>query len=159
MKKLISIVTFLFLAITAYSQSAEKITDILNSAEINYGQACYLSAIHQNLITEDSSYENAVQVLFDNKQLPELTPCYNPITAANLAFIYLNCWPNLKGSFMYRLTKGSPRYAYKQLKADGIFDDYTDPTTVFSGEEALMILTACMIEYGSEEECMEMQTE
>lgn len=159
MKKIISIISFFVVAICAYSQSADKISDILNSPEITYGQACYLTAIHQNLISEDSSYENAVQVLFDNKQLPELSSHLDSISAVNLSFLYLQCWPEIRGGLMYRLTKGSPRYAYKQLKADGIFDDDVDPLTIFTGEEALMILSSCMIEYASEEECMDMQTE
>ena len=77
----------------------------------------------------------------------------------NLAYIYLQMWPDIKGGLFYKLTKGSPRYAFKQLKTDGIISDDADPNSFVSGREALSILTACMVAYGGDEECMSMDVE
>lgn len=142
-----------------FAQSAKEITAILNSDEVTYGQVCYLSAIHQNLITEDQSYEEAISVLYSQGQLPEMVADNQEVYMQNLAFIYLQMWPDVNGGLMYKLTKGSPRYAFKKLKTDGIISDNVDPNSFVSGREALSILTTCMVKYGGDEECMSMDIE
>jgi len=158
MRRIFSVLLVLFVGGLAFAQSADVVTDILQTDEVTYGQVCYLSAIHQGLISENAGYEEAVDALLSRGQLPEDVGAYDSVFMANLAFIYLQIWPNVKGGLMFRLTKGSPRYAFKQLKADGIVEQNIDPNSVVSGPEALNILTSCMMEYGSDE-CMEMEVE
>ena len=159
MRKVLSILLVMLIGGLAFAQSAKEITAILNTDEVTYGQVCYLSAIHQNLITEDQGYDDAIKVLYENGQLPELVEGNMEVYLQNLAFIYLQMWPDVKGGLFYKLTKGSPRYAFKQLKTDGIISDDADPNSFVSGREALNILTACMLSYGGEEECMSMDVE
>ena len=148
----------LFAGSYAFAQSANVVTDILGSEEATYGQVCYLSAIHQGFIKEDASYEDAVNALLSRGQIPEDVGAYDTVYMANLAFIYIQIWPNTKGGLLFSLTSGSPRYAFKKLKSDGIIPDTTDPNSVVSGREALNILTSCMMEYG-EDEAMNMDIE
>ena len=148
----------LFVGALAFSQSADVVTDILKSDEATYGQVCYLSAIHQGIISEDASYEDAVNALLNRGQIPENVGAYDSVFMANLAFIYVQIWPNIKGGLMFSLTNGSPRYAFKKLKSDGVIPENTDPKAVVSGTDALNILTACMMEYGADE-CMDMDIE
>ena len=148
----------LFVGTLAFAQSADVVTDILKSDEATYGQVCYLSAIHQGIISEDASYEDAVNALLNRGQIPENVSAYDSVFMANLAFIYVQIWPNIKGGLMFSLTNGSPRYAFKKLKSDGVISENTDPKEVVSGAEALNILTACMMEYGADE-CMDMDIE
>jgi hypothetical protein len=159
MRKVLSILFVLFIGGLAFGQSAKEITNILNTDEVTYGQVCYLSAIHQNLITEDQGYEEAIKVLYESGQLPELVAGHQEVYMQNLAYIYLQMWPDVKGGLLYKLTKGSPRYAFKQLKTNGIISEDADPNSFVSGREALNILTACMLTYGGEEECMSMDVE
>ena len=56
MRKVLSILIILFIGGFAFAQSAEVVTDILNSDEVTYGQVCYLSAVHQGLISDDADY-------------------------------------------------------------------------------------------------------
>lgn len=158
MRKVLSILFVLFIGSFAFAQSADVVTDILNTDEVTYGQICYLSAIHQGLIDESDSYETAVDVLLSTGQIPEYVDAESPIYMANLAFIYAQIWPDMKGGLMFRLTKGSPRYAFKQFKTDGVISDKADPSSYVSGSEALNVLTACMMQYGTDE-CMEMDVE
>lgn len=151
MRRIISVLFVLFVGGLAFAQSADVVTDILNSDEVTYGQVCYLSAIHQGLISEDASYEAAVDALLARGQIPENVGAYDSVFMANLAFIYVQIWPNIKGGLMFSLTNGSPRYAFKKLKSDGLIPDNTDPNQVVSGREALNILTSCMMEYGTDE--------
>lgn len=158
MKRILSVLFILFAAGVAFAQSADVVTDILESDEATYGQVCYLSAIHQGLISEEASYEDAVSVLLSKGQIPEDVGAYDSVYMANLAFIYVQIWPNIKGGLMFTLTHGSPRYAFKKLKSDGIITDDTDPNAVVTGAQALNILTACMMEYGTDES-MDMEIE
>ena len=63
MKRILSVLFILFAAGVAFAQSADVVTDILESDEATYGQVCYLSAIHQGLISEEASYEDAVSTI------------------------------------------------------------------------------------------------
>lgn len=149
----------MFFATCIYAQSAEVITDMLQTKEVTYGQICYLSAIRQNLISEDASYEEAVYALYKDGQLPYFLDEKEPAYLVNISYIYTKMLPSISGGAMFKLTKGSPRYAFKLLKADGVLSEKADPYDKVSGFEALGILTSCMIQYGSEEECMDMDIE
>ena len=48
---------------------------------------------------------------------------------------------------MYRVTKGSPRYVFKQFQRDGIIKSTIDPSELISGSDALSIYTACVSTY------------
>ena len=58
---------------------------------------------------------------------------------------------NIKGGLMFRLTKGSPRYAFKQMKSDGVISQNYDPSLILSGREALNIYTSCNMLYNEDE--------
>ena len=60
MKKIVTLVLALFLCLSVYAQSADVITDILESEEITFGQVCYLTAVQMNIIEDSTSYEDAV---------------------------------------------------------------------------------------------------
>ena len=158
MKRIFSLLVLVFIGSIAFAQSAEVVTDILEAEEVTYGQICYLSAIHQGLISEEADYDEAVEVLYNLGQIPEDVGSYDSVVMANLAFIYAQIWPKMKGGLMFRLTNGSPRYAFKQFKTDGVISEDAQPDSIVSGVEALNILTSCMMEYGTDE-CMEMDVE
>lgn len=159
MRKILSLLVVLFAGSFVFAQSADEITNILNTDQVTYGQVCYLSAIRQNLITEADGYDDAIRALYANGQIPEEVAGQQEVYLQNLAFIYLQMFPNVNGGLMYKLTKGSPRYAFKKLKADGVISENADPNSFVSGRTALSILTTCMVRYGGEEECMTMDVE
>lgn len=148
MKKRISVIFALFLVLSAYAQSADVITEVLESDEATFGQVCYLAAVQKNLIGEKDSYDSAVQKLFENKIIPSLEASDEPVPVIDIAYIYSQLW-EIKGGLMYRLTKGSPRYVFKQLQADGVIDANLDPGAYVSGAKALSIYTACNKKYGN----------
>lgn len=147
----------MFFATCIYAQSAEVITSILDSNEVTYGQVSYLSAVRRGLVSEKSSFEDALEVLANKGEVSADVKSDDLITMQDLAYIYTKIWPDISGSFMYMLTKGAPRYAFKLLKDDGIFSENTDPFGTVSGFDALNILSSCMIEYGASDECMTME--
>lgn len=146
MKKIISIIFALFLVLSAYAQSADIITDILESEEVTFGQISYLTAVQMKIVDDSASYEDAVVALYENGYIPIIEEFDAPVPAVDLAYLYSKLW-NIKGGLLYRITKGAPRYAFRQFQADGIVSADMDPSAYISGEKALSIYTACINKY------------
>ena len=146
MKKIISLVFALFLVLSAYAQSADVITDILDTEEVTFGQVGYLTAVQMKLIEEDASYEDALSVLYEKGYIPSIEDEDSPIPAVDVVYLYSKLW-TIKGGLLFRLTKGSPRYAFRQFQSDGIISTDLDPSAYISGVKALSIYTACVNKY------------
>ena len=146
MKKIITLIFGLLLSLSVYAQSADVITDILETKEATFGQVCYIAAVQQNLIEEYATYDDAVQALYENQIIPSLEEASAPIPAVDLAYIFARLW-NVQGGLMFRITKGSPRYAFKQFQSDGIIDSEADPAKYVTGAKALSIYTSCVNKY------------
>lgn len=149
MKIRIAMIFFIFGSFFCFGQSNEKISEILESTQVTYGQICYISASSQGLIKDDASYQDAIQVLYDNNQIKSMVYEKELIPLVNVAFVYSQIW-SVKGGLMCKLTKGAPRYVFKQLKSDGIIEKTKDPTAIISGKEALSLYTTCASFYGNE---------
>ena len=148
MKKYISVIFTMFVAFAVYAQSADIISDILESEKVSIGQVCYIAAVEQGLMSDKSGYREAVDALIDNDQLGEYVDDENEvIPVVNVAFIMSQIW-DVKGGLMYMITKGSPRYAFKQFKADGIIASSVEPRDYISGPEFLSMYTSCSRVYG-----------
>ena len=146
MKRILSVLFCLFVGMSVYAQSADVITGLLESDEATFGQVCYLAAVQENLINENDSFETAVQALYDNGIIPAVEDPEAPIPLVDIAYIYSRLW-EINGGLMYRLTKGSPRYAFKQFQADGILSSKQEPSDIISGAKALSIYTSCVNKY------------
>lgn len=146
MKKTMLFLFILFLGLYLHAQSADVITDILESNEATFGQVCYIAAVQQQFVDDNASYDEAVQVLYENQIIPSLEDASAPIPVVDLAFIFARLW-NIQGGLMFRITKGSPRYAFKQFQADGIIDSEADPAKYVTGAKALSIYTSCVNKY------------
>ena len=105
MKRIILIILGLFISISAYAQSQDVITEILESSEANFGQVCYISAVMQSLVTDDASYDEAVNALYENEQLPYVVESSQSIPLIDAAYIFSFMW-DIKGGLMYRNNKG-----------------------------------------------------
>ena len=147
MKKFVSILFTMFLVFSIHAQSADAITEILDADTVTVGQVCYLSAVEQGLMSERDSFENAVLALVENGQIKPGLHKDDVIPAVNIAFILSQMW-EIKGGVMFKITKGSPRYAFKQFKADGVIKPNIEPGDYISGSEFLNIYNACLSVYG-----------
>jgi len=148
MKKIIISLVLSVLCFCAYSQSADVITDILNTDKVTFGQICYLSAVQQGFIDDNASYTDAINILYEKGQVPVTGYEGTALPMANLTYIFAQMW-NIKGGVFYRIFHGAPRYAFKQMKADGVLPKNADPGNLISGQEALNIYTSCTIRYGN----------
>jgi len=145
-KSLVTLLLLLFFS-SAFAQSSDVITEILNAKQVTFGQVCYMAAVQQDYIDESATYTDAIEVLYKKGQIPNIVYEDTVVPLVNLAYIYTHMW-NVKGGVMYKLFRGAPRYAFKQLKADGIISASADPGSFVTGQEALNIYTSCSLEYG-----------
>lgn len=147
MKKFLIICAVLFTGLSLYAQSADVVTDILSSDEVTFGQAAYISASSQGLIKDEASMEDALSILIEKEQIAEDTESSDVLTIQDLAGIYAKAF-DVKGGLFYKLTKGSPRYAFKYFKTEGLIPTNTDPSKYPTGTEALSLFTKCNLRYG-----------
>ena len=146
----------MFIFSGVFAQSADVITSILDTDRVTYGQVCYLSAVRQQIIEETDSYEAAMHALVEQGIVSEKVKSSDAISLQEVSHIFTKIWPDFKGGLMYRITGGAARYSYKSLKDVGILTTRDDPLSTVSGFDVLNILSSCMMEFGSEEECMTM---
>ena len=150
MKKIMILIFTFLLSASLWAQSADVITDILDTEEVTLGQVCYLTAVQLDYTDESSSYENAVSVMQEKGLLAssknENQNAESAVSAVEVAYLFSKLW-TVKGGVMYRITKGSPRYVFKQFQCDGVIKSTVDPSSHISGTEALSIYTACVNTY------------
>lgn len=130
------------LSFSAYSQSADKMSEILETQTVTYGQVSYLACVFSNTIDEDVTYDKALATMKSNSLVPMSVKTNDPIKLGKVAQIFARA-ANLKGGLMYTITK-SQRYSFKELKAQDILPQNADPSMKISGREALAILQECI---------------
>ncbi len=130
-----------------FAQSADVITEILNSEQATIGQAAYICAVEKNLVKDSSTYDDATAALISAGFLNEDASSTDLLTYGKTAYLFAKEW-SVKGGVMYSLTNGSQRYAFKQLVADGVFSTESDPATVLSGSDFLSLYSVCLERYG-----------
>lgn len=153
MKKTIIFLLAIFFSSRIFAQSAQVITDVLDSQVVTLGQICYLSAIRQNLMTDEnenseiqSEYSDAIKILSENDRLIPDGFYNDKIQLKYICYIFAKTF-NVEGGLFYKITGGSPRYAFKQFKSDGVILENSDPNSFISGQKALDILTNCIFKY------------
>ena len=134
---------FLMLSsISLYSQSADYITKILDTDEVNFSQISYFVATHLELLPDSATEQQAMNVVSLTKisNIPE-NP-YKSISYKKFAQICMNAWIK-KGGLLYTMTK-SQRYAFKEMQSMGLIDIKKYQNQHLSGKEALNIMTKCI---------------
>ncbi len=126
----------------SFSQSSEQITKILDSQKASLAQVSYLPALYKNLITENDSEQKAFDSL---QEAGIILDGENADSEANLAQVSRILLKSLgiKGGVFYTLF-GSDRYAFKELKARGVFPLSADPSTKISGRDFMDIFNSTL---------------
>lgn len=146
LKRIFCLVFFVF-SLNIYSQSAEFITELLGAEKVTYGQVSYLVAVHENLVSEKASYIDSMNALYQEKLLlDEILPSQF-VNYKDLSYFFAKLW-DVKGGLMFRISKGSPRYAFNQFKNDGIIPVNIDPHFYPSGRDVLNLFTLGDLKYG-----------
>ena len=145
-KIFISAVIFLFSSF-AFSQSADFVSNILESPQVTFGQIGYLVAVYQNFVPESATEDEAMASLFNAGQIQGVIDSSKIIRYDEAAFLFSKIW-KINGGLFFRLTKANPRYAFRQLRADGVIPKNADPSNSPSGVQILNMFTAGNLKYG-----------
>lgn len=149
MKKiLLGIAVALISALAVSAQSSELMSKIIKSEKATLAQISYLPALYANRITEEDSEEKAFQVMQESGLFSEEATPDTEATLADVCFVYAKSL-GLKGGLFYRLFQ-SPRYAFKEFKAQGIIPAEADPSMQLSGTDSMDLFSTLTSE-GEEE--------
>jgi len=146
MKKVFAALIFALAVFAAHSQSAEKISEIIESNEITNEQGAWIACQYSQDVGENAGYSEAMTKAVEKGWLPSGEVASNPMTLQNLCGLCVKA-SGLKCGLFYRLTKAN-RYAFKELKANGVLDSSADPSMAVTGQNALSILNACVKKAG-----------
>lgn len=146
MKKCLAALLFAAAALAAHAQSAQKITQIVESPELSYGQAAYIALSYSemgNIIEESSSDSDALEAAVQKKWIKSGAVVDVAIRLDELCALYVSA-AGIKGGVLCGLIKNSPRYSFRELKALGLLDQYADPAMKIDGQNALNLFNACV---------------
>ena len=144
-KRFFSAAVFILLALAVHAQSAEKITELIKADQVSYAQLCYLSATAKGLVDDTVSYHEAYKVLCDEGTAYAQADAEVPVTLKTVASMCAKTW-KVKGGICYTLFH-TPRYAFRQMKADGVIPSSADPDKTANGRDVLNIISACITTY------------
>ncbi|MBR1722633.1 MAG: hypothetical protein IJ727_09175 [Treponema sp.] len=143
MKKFFScLIMSVFVSLTIYAQSSEQLSEILKSPAATAGQASYLAAVYANEIGDDDSEEQAFEALQKKGLFSDELTADSEVTLAQVSYVYMQVL-GLKGGLFYTLFP-SERYAFKELKAQGILPKEADPSMKMTGRDSIDIFNTCL---------------
>lgn len=150
MKKTLSLCSvFLFFALAVHAQSAEKLSELIQTQNATYGQVAYLAATYQNKVADTADYQQAFDALQKEGAIAADKKAGDVISLAETAKLFANA-TGLKGGLFYTLTHNA-RYACKELKAKGFLPQNADPSTPLSGRDVVAVLNGCTTLAGGNE--------
>ncbi|MCR4821837.1 MAG: hypothetical protein K5873_03075 [Treponema sp.] len=146
-KVMLCLAAFLFASLSAFAQSSELLTTIIQSEKATAAQISYLPALYAELINEeessnDKNFNRAFFALQSKGIFAEDAAADSEITLAQTCYAYTKIL-KIKGGLFYSLFP-SPRYAFKELKAKGILPPTADPSMNLSGRESLDLFNSCL---------------
>ena len=145
MKKSFPALALLMAAAAVSAQSAQKISQIVESPELSYGQAAYIALSYSDAETMDESADDtqAFEAAFQRKWIKNGAVVQAAIRLDELCALYVSA-AGIKGGVLCGLIKNSPRYSFRELKALGLLDQYADPAMKIDGQNALNLFNACV---------------
>lgn len=148
-KEVLMLFVFLFSAFFAFSQSSEKISELINAEKLTKGQAAYLAASYMDLMQDDADENEAFEVLKELKLFKANEKPEEAIRLNQVSQIYMKAC-GLRGGIMYSITK-SRRYAFNELKAKGLLPALVTSSMYISGMDGVNLLNDCITRAGGDE--------
>ena len=144
--KTIIVCLFLLCVGGLHAQSADFMTQLLETKNVTYGQVCYFTALYQGSIPETASQQDAFD--FINKSgyvYKDSVTAADSVTMADLSYLIIKTF-NVKGGIMYSLFP-TPRYALRLLESDGLVSQFTDPSGKIKGSDFIALFIRCLEYY------------
>lgn len=143
MKKIVFLLLVVFLEVSfSFSQSADAVTEMINTRNTTYGQSAYFVATALELISETATQDEAITALVNAAIINQPANVQKPIPLNEFSSLCMKAW-KIKGGVFYSLFK-SKRYAFRELKALGMISISADPSQTIKGRDALKVITQCI---------------
>ena len=145
MKKCFTALIFAAAALAVHAQSAQKISQIVESPELTYAQAAYIALSYSDgeTMEESASDTEAFEAAVQRKWIKNGAVDQAAIRLDDLCALYVSA-VGIKGGVLCGLLKNSPRYSFRELKALGLLDRNADPAMKIDGQNALNLFNACV---------------
>ncbi|MEE0885474.1 MAG: hypothetical protein UIB61_01060 [Treponema sp.] len=137
-KKFIFILICALFGFCCFSQSSEKISEVLGDEQISKGQAAYFVCVFKDFSDENVSETEAFSVLREKNLFSGKESSDEQISLGKACFL-IGRASKMKGGIFYSIFH-SERYAFREFKALGILPQYADPDQNVSGSEFLALL-------------------
>lgn len=139
MRKLILVFLAVFFVLASgFSQSAEKISEILECGEISKGQASYFVCVYKNFGGESLSEADSFSLLAEKGLFKAGEDAEERISLSKACFLIAES-AQMKGGIFYSIFH-SPRYALREFYALGIVPQSAAPGQKVSGSEFIALL-------------------
>ena len=125
-----------------FSQSSTRISELLETKTVTYGQFSYLVATMLGLKNDSASYDEAFNALLNEGYMVQDAAASDAVDTEGAAFICAKVW-NVHNSVLYMLFP-SKRYALRMLRSMELIPEAFEPTKTLSGREVLNLFSACI---------------
>ena len=89
-KSILILLLSLSASICLFSQSADKVSQMITTEKVTYGQVAYFAGIAANLFEDTISEDDAISILKQEKILKKDVSAEDFINLSNLSWIFLN---------------------------------------------------------------------
>ncbi len=140
--KCLALISMLFLISAVSAQDMARFSEILKSKSVTYGQSAYLAAVYAGAVSEEATDEEAFNALKKSGLIRRAAKINDSITLGDYSYLIMKSL-NMSGGLFYTIFD-SPRYAVKELKANGVLPPNADPSFTLKGNDAMSILSNCV---------------
>ena len=130
----------LVVPVFVYSQTAQKVEDLLNMPAVSNGQAAWLvlEAADISGSAGISSEEEAFRYAADHKWFPSISQVNGKARLDRVSVLIMQAF-KMKGGILFSLTK-NPHYAYRELVYRNVIIGRADPQMDVTGYELLYMV-------------------
>ncbi len=138
-KTAITIVLCMALYVGVFSQSAQKVSEMVNAQTVSLLDVSYFAATYLNVVESTTSEEYSLNALERYARLSKIKDEQSALTYKDFAYFCMQVW-DIKGGLFFALSE-SPRYAFRELQTMNIIHPLTQPNEIITGVEALSVMT------------------
>ncbi len=154
MKKVALVVLSITFCVGGFSQSAQKVSQIVEAQEVSLFDVAYFAATYLNVVETTTSGEYSLNALERYAELSKIKDPASALTYKDFSYFCTQLW-NIQGGLFLSLTN-APRYAFRELQAMNIIYSHIQPNDTITGAQALTIMTK-VIEYSEENNTIDLQ--
>lgn len=128
------------------AQSNERLDELLAQDPVQTGHAAYLVLTAADVLSEDSSPDQAYRTAVDAGWVGPESSAAEPISFGSFSYLFMEAF-DVSGGVMYRIFPG-PRYAAREVVYQEWARTRRSPGALLSGDATVRILSVFLNERG-----------